>query len=486
MNGMRKVVFFLTAMMLAAFAMPAAADKVFQQTMSSNPSPLAVGASGLVSMQLNNISSDTGNSNIGSFKLNAPSGFTVTSVYGVGIGATQNSVAVGGGYTATVKNNGSSVWVSSIQVPLKPFGSALTLSNMQVNVTCTPDTTGTWVMAGAWNGQGFSGQSFTLNSPAYAQYHSQYPSVVTTPASGVCGSISFVNQPATTFAGYPITNTAYNNPTGAAVSVSLSINGSPAPDGTQVTLSLNAGSCSISNGSAPTSSGVATFSTLSSAAGTGCKLTASGGGVGPSAPSNTFDITGPLGTLSCAPNAGFVGTLDPDVIPPLGGFDWGLLRGLNTDGSCGDDIPFTFTLDTTNRAVTFTEDSLGQHPSVEYIIRWPTVSVDADGWSARQPCVSWGVTNPVFAADATYVCGGDYVPAIACVADNVDGGTAVMPDIPNVAPFAGNSHTQFQPTSITGNKAKVCVAQQGWTSSGGTVQYWTKLIDQSDTGIRLP
>ena len=40
----------IAALTLAAFAVPAAADKVYQQTMSSNPSPLAAGASGQVSM----------------------------------------------------------------------------------------------------------------------------------------------------------------------------------------------------------------------------------------------------------------------------------------------------------------------------------------------------------------------------------------------------------------------------------------------------
>ena len=88
--------------------------------MSSSPAPLAAGAPGQsVSMQINNISSDTGNSNTSSFKLNAPSGFTIQQVYTVSRGQTKNTVAVDGGYTATIQvlSDGSAVWVSNIQTP---------------------------------------------------------------------------------------------------------------------------------------------------------------------------------------------------------------------------------------------------------------------------------------------------------------------------------------------------------------------------------
>ena len=45
MNGMRKVVFFFTAMVLAAFALPAAAQKVY--TLNLAPTSLNAGASGV-------------------------------------------------------------------------------------------------------------------------------------------------------------------------------------------------------------------------------------------------------------------------------------------------------------------------------------------------------------------------------------------------------------------------------------------------------
>jgi hypothetical protein len=173
------------------------------------------------------------------------------------------------------------------------------------------------------------------------------------------------------------------------------------------------------------------------------------------------------------------------------------VRGTNTvtnpDGTnCGPDIPYTFTCDA-NRNCQFTEDSLGQHPSIEYVILWPKILVGSDPTADKQPCVAWGVADPD-PGSVDGVCGGDYVPGLGCNTDNVDGGSAVMPDIPDLPPFTGNVHPQYQPTSVTGQKAKVCIAQHGFTSGTsdangnavGYLIYWTKVIDQSDTGIRLP
>ena len=644
MNGLRKLAFFLMTMMLAAFALPAAADKVYQVQMSSNPSPLAAGGAGqLVSMQINNVSSDTGNSNSSSFKLNAPSGFTIQQVYTVSRGQTKNTVAVDGGYTATIQvlNDGSAVWVSNIQVPLKPFGTPLQLKNMKVDVSCSANTSGLWVLPGVWTGSAFSGQTFSLTT------NPQYPSIRNTTVSGICAtytitpvpntanvnsgpgssvslsfnntspagggtigslqitaptnftitaattssgtatpinggtavkvtgasvgpgtslsltvtvttpncngaaaapwsaaqlyvnsdltgqtfsgpgaggypstgitglgcSISFgnQNQPASAFSGYKISNTAYNNPNNnnppsapQSVTVNVMINGVAPPDSppTVVTLSPHVGSCTVSNASANAVGGVATFGNLTAGApGMDCTLTASalppsGGGVGPSDDSNPpFDIVAPAAApLVCATGSASSGTVNPpldprsSVPPPSDGqTGWALVRGQNVDSPCGPEIPYTFSCDA-NRNCQFTEDSLGQHPSIEYVVLWPAVNVVTDPTADKQPCVSWGVADPDAGTDPT-VCGGDYVPGLACKTDNVDGGSAVMPDIPNLPPFngfTGSDHPQYQ----VGQKAKVCISQHGFTSGTGaavgSVVYWTKIIDQSDTGIRLP
>jgi len=175
MNGMRKVVFFFTAMVLAAFALPAAAQKVY--TLNLAPTSLNAGASGVaLSATMNNISPDTGNSSVKSFKLFAPTGGGIT----ITAPASGNNVNLGGGYTATIQNNGSSIYVSNIQLPLKPFGPALVL-NMTVNVACTA-AGGSWTTQGqVWNGAGFTSprpsRYFTTCAPVKAA-HSSTPIMV--------------------------------------------------------------------------------------------------------------------------------------------------------------------------------------------------------------------------------------------------------------------------------------------------------------------
>jgi hypothetical protein len=476
MNGMRKWLCFLFAGLLATLALPAAAQKVY--TFNLSPSSLAVGVTGQsLTGSMNNISPDTGNSTIKSFKLFAPAGITITAP------ASGVLVPLGNGYTATIQNNGTSIYVSNINIPLKPFGTLLVLS-MTVDVSCSA-TGGNWTIQGPWNGGTFTGQTFTQ----------QAPSNLTTNVTGACTySTAFLNQPHKTFAGYPITDTTFNNPVGNPIQVELTLNGG-VPPSTLVTLTS---ACSLSGNSASTdNSGVATFSNLSvTTAAVGCTLTASFGTS--AATSLPFDIVAPDGTLVCATGAA---SSQPPTIPPLdplsttpppsdGQTGWALARGVNTNGNCGVKVPFSFSCDPVARTCLFTEDSLGQHPSVEYIILWPKVDVTTDPTADKQPCVSWGIAPPLDPGPDPLVCGGDYVPGLACTTDNVNGGAAVMPTIPNIPPFTGNAHPQYLP----GQPAKVCIAQHGFTSGTsdangnaiGFVIYWTKVIDQSDVVVRLP
>jgi hypothetical protein len=172
------------------------------------------------------------------------------------------------------------------------------------------------------------------------------------------------------------------------------------------------------------------------------------------------------------------------------------VRGTNTvtspdNTNCGPPIPYTFSCDA-NRNCHFVEDSLGQHTSIEYVVLWPAVpltGVGADPTADKQPCVSWGVADPDPGSDAT-VCGIDYVPGLACNTDNVDGGSAVMPTIPPNIPGYSDKDPGLYPQYQAGQTAKVCIAQHGFTSgigaAVGSIVYWTKVIDQSDSGIRLP
>src|SRR5678815_84206 len=77
MSAKNKIAGFLIATALAAFALPAAAQKVY--TLNLSPTSLNAGASGVaLTATMNNISPDTGNSSVKSFKLFAPVGGGIT------------------------------------------------------------------------------------------------------------------------------------------------------------------------------------------------------------------------------------------------------------------------------------------------------------------------------------------------------------------------------------------------------------------------
>jgi hypothetical protein len=102
--------------------------------------------------------------------------------------------------------------------------------------------------------------------------------------------------------------------------------------------------------------------------------------------------------------------------------------------------------------------------------------------------IAWGTFSgtPNFPAD--------YVPALACLDDDVNG-TTVMPTIPNVAPFNDGTYpAATYPQYQVGQTAQMCVSNAGWTAvkdpagfpAGFYVQPWFKIIDRSDGYVRLP
>jgi len=314
------------------------------------------------------------------------------------------------------------------------------------------------------------------------------------PAATNC-TLTFVTQPTDAFSGYTITGTPFSSTAANKVTV-LAQQGTPQVPSPGAGVSVNSAACSITGGATSDANGNAIFATLTSTATAtveGCVLTATANGYSSatSAFPPGFRIVKRDGTLACdGGTASNNGNLDPlsNTFPPADGqTGFSLVRGFNTPGDCGPDIPYAFTLDPGTRTTILTEDSLGQNPSVEYIIVWPAVNPADDPFAGKQPCVSWGVNNPQFPATPDqYGCGGDYVPGLACLTDDLDIGGGAMPPIPPIAPFTGNSHPQYLP----GQNAKVCIAQHGFSSgtgaATGSIIYWTKVIDQSDTGIRLP
>ena len=175
------------------------------------------------------------------------------------------------------------------------------------------------------------------------------------------------------------------------------------------------------------------------------------------------------------------------------------------------DVPYTFTLDigSTPQTASFIVPSAppfgSQKVAVQYVVVWGRVAVNpatfADpGWTAKRPNLSWGFASPVIGADPP-----QYVPALACVLDPLqdplvtgskyfeDVASAdlesLMPILPNVTPFSTSPYEQYQYNGT--RKAKMCIAQQGWTSvgtdgAGNTLlQYWANVIDLSDGFMSL-
>jgi hypothetical protein len=167
------------------------------------------------------------------------------------------------------------------------------------------------------------------------------------------------------------------------------------------------------------------------------------------------------------------------------------VRGPNTAGDCAP-VAFQFTLDPGVASFIVSDGAKGgQGVAVEYVILWPS-STTTDNWSDARPKLAWGVPgNTQPPAEA-------FVPALACLYDPADpsGLTMdVMPLIPTTGPTAAlyqaavaAGYSQYSPgTTENPNKAKVCVAQHGWTASGdktlGKIQYWDKIIDLADAWV---
>lgn len=473
MNSVRKLIGLLMAIALSVFALSANAAKtvILENSSVVGQAPFlgATLATGTVYVQLTN----SGNANASSLELdftNTPQ-FTVNSAT---INASKGPITV----TPTAGQTPGAYKGVVFTFTLPQKSSIVIALNVTVAAGSTCGSAQVTWQPYAWTG-GVGTPSSSFSSPPLGTYTSNLPG-----ATGC--ALSFASQPKDAFVSSVITTVPFNS-TAAKVQVLAQQNGNPVSS-VNVSIGSTGGTCSISGSAATDGTGTATLTSISSsAAGMDCQLTATAAGF-TSASSDPFDIVQQQGTLDCTSTGTFTGNLNPDAVPPLGGPDWGLRRGTNTDNTTCIVIPFTLNVDGNTNTAVFTEDSLGQPTSIEYIIRWAPVALDSDKWSAKQPCVSWGIENPVYQVDGDGVCVGDFVPAVACVTNDVNGGTAVMPLIPNAYPFndqtkePAGSYPQYQ----TNTQAKVCIAQQGWTSSTGQVQYWHKFIDQADSTIKLP
>ena len=185
-----------------------------------------------------------------------------------------------------------------------------------------------------------------------------------------------------------------------------------------------------------------------------------------------------------------------DIVPTTTN-QWGVVSGPSLDGATQcPTTDYVFTLGGNVASLIVVKPPGSPGAVYKYVISWSPVDVVAvpdalAGWSQARPQVAWGITGTPAATD--------YVPALFCPLDvnDLSGYTTaaalltLLPDIPDVPPFSLNSHPQYQPTSVTGNKAKMCISQHGATSfgvgEGGAiqVQYWDKVIDEGDGYVKI-
>jgi len=410
------------------------------------PTTVTAGTTPSATVTLSNSSSST---SITSFSLTPPSGLTVALV-----GTPPTGVSFTAPNTITISSVAANSNVS--------FGITLTSAT-----SCAAPTGG-----GNWT-----------QTPVPASFSGNQASTAITASS--C-TLSFATQPKGALTGKKITTVPFD-PTGGDVTVQALINGSPA-SGVSVTVEAST-ACAIGNGTASTVSGIASFSTLTGAPSTTttCALTAKATAAGftNSAASNSFDIVvGAAGVLGCSTGTNQAGGLGSKVLNQSGFEgtpDWGLVRGQNWNPDTCTLVPYTFTFDAANGAAFIAGSKGTQQISAEYVLLFNPVPVSE--WPNFHPKVAWANPAGIFPrTGATIPVHGttDYVNALACLDDDVNG-TSVLPTItassdPTYAAAVAAGNTQY----TAGNLALMCVANMGWTSIGGTIQPWYKIIDRSD------
>ena len=209
-------------------------------------------------------------------------------------------------------------------------------------------------------------------------------------------------------------------------------------------------------------------------------------------PSKLLTGIGCTGTLGCDPTNRTAGdlltTAQVTYTKESDQGKWGITRGNNKDllPLC-QVVPYTFEVNVLSNPQTskfIVPDPLitGQKVAAKYTVVWGRFNANPALDNMFQPVkrvkVSWGIVDPVVNTD-------DFVPALPCVLDpdNPDltgpGNTypngfvsvptgdldKLLPVIPPVAPFTTFTATN-RPQYMVGNKAKMCVTQQGWTATG--------------------
>ena len=159
-------------------------------------------------------------------------------------------------------------------------------------------------------------------------------------------------------------------------------------------------------------------------------------------------------------------------------------------------VPYTFSFDGSTCVASFVVDNAikaAQQISAEYVVLFNPVPIA--GWPTFHPKVAWGSAFGVGGATPSY--SADYVPALPCLDDDING-VNVLPAIPSgaqdfAADYAASAAAgSGNPQYATPGTAMMCVANTGWTAMtlvsgnifglppGSYIQPWYKVIDRAD------
>src|SRR5437879_5477910 len=155
MNSMRTILYFLMAMMMTAFALPSDAatpEKIF--SISGIPASASAG-SATITVTFKN-ETPTGNSNINSLRLIAPTGWTLSNPIAIAGGSVQ-------GGTGSVEGGGASV--SFVNLPGIKTGGKTWIMQVTVAVPASASCSNLW-SAQAFNGNSLNGDIFRLVNSA--------------------------------------------------------------------------------------------------------------------------------------------------------------------------------------------------------------------------------------------------------------------------------------------------------------------------------
>ena len=414
MNGFRKLVLVLFGLALAAPALAASQQKLFDVKVTSGAS---------TKLTYDNLSK--GNSNINSMWFQSSVGVSNVTLQPSLITGT-TTISPPCATNGSVCDPNTKISIANIN-GIVPGSSGYVTMTTSVPISAQSCNTSIDFSAQAYTGNALGGVNFVAPNGTFTDTESGTVSCV----------LQFLTQPANTQTLTNITSVA-NDPTGTPVKVQALIGGSVATGFSGTITLAPSPAATITGNAVAATSGVASYGSSASPPQTALTLdglgtftlTASASGF-TSATSNPFKLF--AGVLNCSQPFP-TNIIDPqNVAPDQPGYAFGNRNAWNkdgvTDGACVP-VLYTFTNNilvsadpTLKNSVNLTWDTQSQiNAAFQYTVNWQPVPVDSPttGWStAPRPQMAWLDTSGNLATGATPSANIAWIPGLACVSDTL-------------------------------------------------------------------